>query len=199
MRERFLNMKDNGVMSKAEKKAQLEKEAMIDRKEVYQAKLFKVVHDHIQYRDYQTKTYDLILHPGAVALIPIDKNENLLFVKQWRRAANRIMIELPAGTLEKGETPIDCADRELREETGYKANEITPLGGFYSAPGICSEYLYLFFAKSLTLDPLIGDDTDEIDLLKVPLKQVLKMVQKGEIIDAKTVAGVLWYNQWLKQ
>lgn len=184
-------------MSKAETKAQLEKSAIIRRQEVYQAKLFKVVHDQIRYNDHLTKTFDLILHPGAVALIPIDENGNLLFVKQWRRAANHIMIEFPAGTLEKGEDPIVCADRELREETGYKASEITPLGGFYSAPGICSEYLYLYFARGLSYDPLVGDDTDEIDLLKVPLNKALEMVREGEIIDAKTVAGLLWYNQWL--
>ena len=120
-------------------------------------------------------------------------------MKQWRRAAGRIMIELPAGILEKGELPIISANRELREETGYRSREIVPIGGFYSAPGISSEYVHIFFAKDLVHDPLKAEDTDEIDLLPLSLTEALEKIQSGEIVDAKTVAGVLWYNQWLMQ
>lgn len=186
-------------MSKSETQAHLEKNAQVKRIEIHQGKLFKVVRDQIYYENHLTKTFDLILHPGAVALIPVNDAGHLILVKQWRRAANQILIELPAGTLEKGEDPQVCADRELREETGFKASEITPLGGFYSAPGVFSEYLYLYLARGLSYDPLVGDDSEEIDLLEIPLNQALEMIHQGKIIDAKTVAGLLWYNQWVNK
>lgn len=186
-------------MSKAETKEKLEKEARSDRIDVHEAGFFKVVQDKIHYDNRKSKTFDLILHPGGVAIIAIDENNQVLLVRQWRRAAGQIMIELPAGTLENGEDPLDCAGRELREETGFRATKISPIGGFYSLPGICNEYLHLFYAHGLTPSPLVGDDTDEIDLLKLPIETALEMVRSGEIIDAKTVAGLLWYNQWIKQ
>ncbi len=160
--------------------------------------IFKVVRDEITFDHQDTKNFDLVLHPGAVALIPINSNGKLLLVKQWRRAAQKILVELPAGTLEKDEDPLFCADRELREETGMRAKTITLLTGFYSAPGILSEYLYLYLAQELTPDPLIGDDTEDIDQLTVSIDEAAQMIQSGEIIDAKTILGILWYQQWLK-
>ena len=186
-------------MSKSKNREWLEKTAIVDRKEIYQGKFFQLVQDKVQDKNHLTKTFDLILHPGAVAIIPIDSKGRLILVEQWRPAAGRIMIELPAGTLEKGELPIDCANRELREETGYRGKDIIPIGGFYSAPGILSEYVHIFFAQDLVHDPLTAEDTDEIDLLPLSLSEALEKIQTGEIVDAKTVAGVLWYNQWLAQ
>ena len=109
----------------------------------------------------------------------INANGEILLVKQWRRAAQQILIELPAGTLEKDEDPLFCADRELREETGMRAKNITFLTGFYSAPGILSEYLYLYLAEKLTPDPLIGEDTDDIDQLTVSIDKATQMIQSG--------------------
>jgi ADP-ribose pyrophosphatase len=175
-----------------------EKEAHIKRTEIHQGMIFKVVRDEITFDNQAPKTFDLVIHPGAVALIPINASGEILLVKQWRRAAQKILIELPAGTLEKDEDPLLCADRELREETGMRAKNITFLTGFYSAPGILSEYLYLYLAKEMTIDPLIGDDTDDIDQLTVSVDKATQMIQSGEIIDAKTILGILWYKQWLK-
>ncbi|MDN3509195.1 MAG: NUDIX hydrolase [Candidatus Neptunochlamydia sp.] len=94
----------------------------------------------------------------------------LVLVKQWRRAAREILIEVPAGGLEKGEDPHFCAKRELQEETGFRSDKITHLGGFYSAPGILSEYIHLYLAEKLVANLLIGDDTDEVDLIQIPRK-----------------------------
>lgn len=185
-------------MNNSEIQKKREQEAQIKRIEIHQGVIFKVVRDEITFDHQDTKNFDLVLHPGAVALIPINSNGKLLLVKQWRRAAQKILVELPAGTLEKDEDPLFCADRELREETGMRAKTITLLTGFYSAPGILSEYLYLYLAQELTPDPLIGDDTEDIDQLTVSIDEAAQMIQSGEIIDAKTILGILWYQQWLK-
>ncbi|QVL56907.1 MAG: NUDIX hydrolase [Simkaniaceae bacterium] len=181
-----------------------EKKASIKRSQVHQGKIFTVVRDEIEYDRHLKKTFDLVIHPGAVALIPINKMGELVLVKQWRRAAEKILIELPAGTLEKGEEPLDCAMRELREETGFRAESITPIGGFYSAPGILSEYIYLYLAENLNSAPLVGEDSDEIDLITLSLDTAVQMIFSGEIIDGKTITGILWYkngigSKWKKQ
>ena len=90
------------------------------------------------------------------------------------------------------------ADRELREETGMRAKKLTLLTEFYSAPGILSEYLYLYLAEQLSPDPLVGDDTNDIDQLAVSINEATQMIHSGEIIDAKTILGILWYKQWIK-
>jgi len=154
-------------------------------------------HD-VEYEDKSQKTFDIVAHGGAVVITPIDKAGNLILVRQFRRAANQILIELPAGTLEANEDPLSCAKRELQEEIGYKANEMLPMGGFFPSPGFCTEYLYLYIAKNLTESQLIGDDTDEIDTLTVSLKDCFSLIEKGEIIDAKTIIGIYRYEKWLK-
>ena len=93
------------------------------------------------------RTREVVTHPGAAAILPIDEEGNLVLIKQWRHAVREILIEVPAGVLEKGEEPIICAQRELQEETGYKAHKLSPLGGFFTASGFCNEYIFLFLAK----------------------------------------------------
>ena len=182
-------------------KAKQEKESKITRKEIYKGKIISLVADSIVHDQDPSnkKVFDVVVHPGAVVIIPVDEQGNLILVKQWRRAANQILIELPAGTLEKDEDPLACAMRELQEEIGYKSDEILPFGGFFTAPGFCTEYLYLFIARNLQPSRLIGDDTDEIDSLVVSLDKALEMIEKEEIVDAKTIAGIYRYEKWQKK
>ena len=181
-------------MSNAEKQKEKELRASVEKRLIHQSYIFKVVQNEMTFSPEETKTYDLVIHPGAVALIPIQSDGKILLVRQWRRAAEQILLELPSGTLEKGEDPLDCASRELREETGYRAQTITPLTGFFSAPGILSEFLHLYRAENLVEDPLIGEDTEEIDLVSLTLEECLEKIQTKEIIDAKTILGLLWIN-----
>ena len=182
------------MVSNAEKQRDREQSANFNKHLIHESQTFKVVQNEITFSPKETKTYDLVIHPGAVALIPIQNDGKILLVHQWRRAAQKILLELPAGTLEVGETPLECASRELREETGYRAKAITPLTGFFSAPGILSEFLHLYLAENLVEDPLIGDDTEEIDLVSLTLEECLEKIQAREIIDAKTILGLLWIN-----
>lgn len=137
--------------------------------------------------------YDIVEHPGACVMIPVADDGKLHLVKQWRRAAGQILLELPAGTLEKNEEPIYCAQRELQEEIGYRANKLTPLGGFYTAPGFCDEYLHLFLAEELEESVLPGDDSEKIDQVTLSFDEALKYIDNGKITDAKTILGIYRY------
>ena len=181
----------------AESQALREQGAKIDQKFILEGKFIQVRRDVIEFNGHPTQTWDLIVHPGAVAVIPIDDQGRLVLVEQWRRAIGKITIEIPAGLLEKGEAPEFCAQRELREETGYRAKELASFGGCYCAPGLSDEYVHLFIAQGLQKDPLIADDTEAIDVRTVSPEEALKMIEEGIIYDAKTVVGILRYARVL--
>ena len=145
--------------------------------EIYHGKLITLRTDI--YEDEQK--YDVILHPGAVAMIPILPNGDLVFVKQYRQAAEEELYEIPAGTLEKGEKPYETAQRELQEEIGYKSQNMTPLFACYSAPGFSSEYIYFFLAKDLEKSVLIAEDTDEIEVIEVSLEKANQMIKEKKL------------------
>lgn len=147
--------------------------------------------------DEKPKIFEIVEHPGAAVIVPIDESGKIILVRQWRRAAEEILIELPAGMLEKEEEPIVCAQRELQEETGFGAHKFTSLGGFYSAPGFCNEFLHLFLAEDLYSAPLPPDENESIDLLLLSLEEILELIRQNQILDAKTVAGILRYQLFL--
>jgi ADP-ribose pyrophosphatase len=177
----------------------LEKSSPTQRQEIYRGKTITLRCDTQKKVDGSLKKWDIVVHPGAVVLIPITAKQEILLVKQWRHAIDKRILELPAGTLEVGEEPHVCAQRELQEETGFRANQIIPLGGFYSAPGFCTEYLHLFLALDLESDPLPADDDEKIDLYPVSFEKAEKMIKSGEIYDAKTIAGIQRYAHWSSQ
>lgn len=169
-----------------------EKTSKTDSKWIYEGKVISLKLDTYEIAG-RAKTFEIVKHVEAVVIVPIAADGRILLIQQWRRAVEEITIELPAGTIEKGEDPIDCAKRELQEETGFSAKKIKPLGGFYSAPGFCNEYLHLFLAQDLHLDPLPADDDEMIDLLPVSAKEATRLIHENQIRDAKTVAGILRY------
>lgn len=170
-----------------------EKNSLIDSRWAYRGRIVNLRLDTYQLGP-KTKIAEIIHHPGAVVILPIAPDGKLLLVQQWRRAAGEILIELPAGTLEENEDPKLCALRELQEETGYLSEKLTPLGGFFAAPGYADEYLHLFLAEQLRPSPLPPDDDEAIDLLPLSLKDALHLIETGRIRDAKTIAGILRYN-----
>jgi len=178
----------------AEAQAVREREAKIHREWLHRGRYIQLRKDVIEIENAPIKTWELIVHPGAVAIIPIDAKGDLILVEQWRCAIEKITLEIPPGTLNSGELPLGCAQRELQEETGYKAHILTPLGGCYSAPGISNEYVYLYIGEKLEKSPLIADDTDLIDIRTVSVKKALEMIEEGSITDAKTIVGILRYQ-----
>jgi ADP-ribose pyrophosphatase len=137
---------------------------------------------------------DVVEHPGGVTVLAFDDQDRVLLVRQYRHPVGRPLLELPAGTLEPGESPEHCASRELQEETGYRADRLERLGGFYSAPGYCSEYLYVFLAEGLLESKLDGDEED-IRVERHSLAEVNELVAAGEVEDAKTLAALTLLGQ----
>ncbi|MCA9886337.1 MAG: NUDIX hydrolase [Anaerolineae bacterium] len=158
---------------------------------VYDGKLVKVDKLTVQLPDEATALREVVKHPGAVAIVPLDTDMNVLMVRQFRIAAQQQLLEIPAGTLEPNEEPDLAAVREMREETGFRPNNIQHIGGVYPAPGYTTEYIHLYYATDLVEAPLEQDSDEFIDLVRMPLSEAIERVASGEIEDGKTVAGLL--------
>ncbi|MBC8172035.1 MAG: NUDIX hydrolase [Anaerolineae bacterium] len=166
-------------------------ETIVSTRKVYSGKIVKLDVHEVILPDGQHSKREVVRHPGAVAVIALDDQEQLLLVRQFRLAAKQVMIEIPAGTLYPEEPPEECAMREMQEETGYKPAVLESLGGFFVAPGYTTEFIHLFFATGLTPSPLPGDVDEFIEVLRLPLPAALKMIETGEIMDGKTITGLL--------
>ena len=148
---------------------------------------------------------EVVVHPGAVVILPFasggehpTRNDTILLIRNVRLGIGKQLVELPAGTLEKNEAPINCAGRELQEETGYLARKLVPMGGFYSSPGIMTERLYAYAAFDLTQTQTHFDDGEQIELLPTKFIAALDMIKTGEIEDGKTIATLLMYALMFK-
>lgn len=163
---------------------------LIDSEIVYPGKAFTIRRDKVRMPDGREARWDVVEHHGSVVLVPVDDQGNLLFVRQYRHAAGMNMLELPAGTLDEGEPPQDCAARELREETGQAARHLQSLGGFHLAPGYSTEYMHVFLATGLYPSPLQADEDEFLQVQPIPLSQALDQAQTGEVPDAKSLAAL---------
>ena len=141
-------------------------------------------------------TWDIVTHPGAVAVLPVTRGGNLILIYQWRRAVGKILLEIPAGVLEKGEKPEKAAQRELQEEIGYVARELTSLGGIHTAAGFADEYIHLFVGRKLEESALPKDAHEAIDVVEMPLAQALELIDRHTITDAKTICSILKYARF---
>jgi ADP-ribose pyrophosphatase len=139
--------------------------------------------------------YEIVEHAGGAAVVALDGDGNVLLVRQARPAVGAALLELPAGLVDAGEQPIDCARRELEEETGYTCDHLEPLARFYSSPGFCTELLHVFAASGLRECATTPDEEEELELVRMPLEQAIDLVLNGEISDAKTITGLLAYQR----
>lgn len=138
---------------------------------------------------------EVVRHPGSVVIIPRLNDGRLCLIRNYRVAVDQTLIELPAGTLEAGEPPRECAFRELTEETGYRANRMDALTAFYAAPGILDEYMHLFLATELEAGEPAREPGEEIENLLVEPQEALQLIRQGEIKDAKTIIGLMFIAQ----
>ena len=155
---------------------------------MFKGKAVNVWRDEVQYPDGRRVLIEVIRHPGSVAVLPVDEDGKVWFVRQYRHPAGQLLLELPAGTLEGDENPEVTAAREIREEIGMAANTLIPLGSFYIAPGYSDEFMYAYLATGLKPDPLEQDAGEYIEVEKYLLSEVEAMLTRGEILDVKTVA-----------
>ena len=158
---------------------------------IYQGRVIKLFREVLSVRG-QEIIRETIKHPGAVVVVPVLDDGRIVFVRQYRRAIEKEILELPAGTLEPGERKDLCARRELQEETGWKAKTMTQLGQFYAAPGFISEQMTLFMARGLSPAKACPEPDELLRPVILSLKSALKRVHSGAICDAKTIIGLLF-------
>lgn len=159
----------------------------------YQGRILDLYSEVRRLPDGRDAEFEIVRHPGGAAVLPILPDGRLLLLRQFRPAADGYLVEIPAGRLESGETPLQCAARELCEETGWRATSLTPLGTVYSTPGFCDEQIHLFVAGQLEPGTLQRDADEFIELFSVTLDEALAMIEQGEIPDSKTQLAILRY------
>ena len=160
-------------------------------KSIYEGRIVKFSLLDVRLPDGKETQRELITHPGAVAIVAMDAAQNVLLVRQFRSAAGKVLVEIPAGTLNPGEEPLACADRELQEETGMRAAHFEALSGMYTAPGYTTEFIHLYYATGLSESALPQDDDEFIEVERVTMAEALAMIERGEIADGKSIAGLL--------
>ena len=161
---------------------------------LFQAKRFRVERAVQTTPDGGEHVREVVRHPGAVAILPLLDDGRICFIRNYRVAVDQTLIELPAGTLESGEPPAECAVRELAEETGYRAGRMRHLLTFCMSPGILDEQMHLFVADRLQPGPIALEAGEDIQQLHCTWDEALAMVHRGEIHDAKTLVGLLYYR-----
>ena len=173
---------------------------LIEKQTIYNGKKVRLELHHLESDETQTRYIrEVVVHPGAVVVLAFDKDDRVLLIRSRRYAIGQILIELPAGTLEKGEDPINCAGRELLEETGYLAGRLVPIGNFFTSPGILSEKMYAFAAYDLEQQQTALEEGEEIELMPTPYDAAVRMIKDGQIHDGKTIAALLMYERFFRQ
>ena len=147
---------------------------------IYHGRVFDLVSTRVRLPDGKDHTYDLIKHNGAVVIVPIDQQGNILFVRQFRVGAERTLLELPAGLLEKGETPENSAAREVREETGMAASQLEEIGQLYMVPGYSTEKMHAFLATGLYESGLPADADEFLELVRIPVERTYEMAARAD-------------------
>ena len=164
-----------------------------------QGRAFKIRRDYLKTPDGRETKLEIIEHGGSVVIIPVDDENNLLFVRQYRHAARGDLLELPAGTRDDDEPYEACAAREIREETGMEAGKLQKVGEFYLAPGYSTEFMAVFLATGLKENPLPADDDEFLQVERIPLKKAIEMAEHGDVPDAKSLAALLLARPYLEK
>jgi len=158
---------------------------------IYRGRLVGLRVDTVELPSGGQSKREIVEHGACTAIVALDSEDNVLLVRQYRKPVEKVLLELPAGSVESGEDSLDCARRELGEETGYAAEIWEKLGFFYSSPGFCTEEMHVYVATGLTPVESDADDDENIDVVRVPLSKAPELIASGEICDAKSIAGLL--------
>ena len=174
-------------------------EKTLSENEIYKGRIITLHVDEIELPDGQRGIREIVEHSGGVCVAAMTEDKELYFVRQYRYPYKRVLLELPAGKLEKGEDPLEAGKRELEEECGVVADEVISLGTVYPTVAYCSEIIYLFAAKGLRSTKQHLDEGEFLDVEKISIEKAVEMVMNGEISDSKTVALVLKINNLVKE
>jgi ADP-ribose pyrophosphatase len=171
---------------------------LIKSEPLFKGRAFGIRRDYVSTPDGRETKFDIVEHGGSVVILPVDENRNLILVRQYRHAAGKELLELPAGTREGDEPFEHCAAREIREETGFAAGRLERVGHFYLAPGYSTEFMVVFVATDLVHDPLKPDEDEFLQIEKIPLRRLFELIEMGELPDAKSLAALLLARKFLE-
>jgi len=163
---------------------------------VYDGKFLKVRHDEVRLPGGKSATRDYIVHPGAVMIVPMTDDGQLVIERQHRYPLDHVLVEFPAGKLDAGETTLHCAQRELLEETGYRAREWAHAGRLHNAPAYSTEFIEIWFARGLVAGPQQLDEGEFVEVRTIAEAALFAQAASGELTDAKTMVGLLKLQQW---
>jgi len=166
-------------------------ERTLETEYIYNGKLVNLRIDTVELPSGRKTRREIVEHGACCAIVPIDEEDNVLLVSQYRKPVDKVLLEIPAGNIEPDENPLSCARRELEEETGFSAHRWDEMSVFYTSPGFCTEEMHLFMATGLRPSERSPDIDEFIKLQRVPMARIPEMIAGGEIGDAKSIAGLL--------
>ena len=167
------------------------KETRLTSRSVFEGRVIQVRVDNVRLSNGREAVREVADHAPAVVIAPIDADGSVVLVRQYRYPVEEALLEAPAGIVEPGEDPDYCAQRELQEETGYRSGDLRSLGGFWTSPGFCSEYMYAYVARDLAPSRLEMDYDEDIEVERYPMSEIPAMIRDGRIRDAKSIAVLL--------
>ena len=169
----------------------MEPERLVTTRKVFDGKIVRLRVDTVSLQTGRQAEREVVEHDAVAVIVPIDQDDNVILVRQYRHPIGQDLLEAPAGIVEGSESPDDCARRELQEETGYAAGTLRALGGFWISPGFSTEYIYAYHATDLSPSKLEADEDEIIEVEKLPLSRINGLIQAGEIQDGKTIAALM--------
>ncbi|MBI4298219.1 MAG: NUDIX hydrolase [Chloroflexi bacterium] len=169
----------------------LDSEPTLESRYLYRGRILNLRVDTVELPKGGKTKREIVEHGHSVVVVPVDKGGTVLLVSQFRKATESYLLEAPAGGVEEGESPEECALRELKEETGYTAGTIKHLGSFWIAPGFCTEYMHAYLATDLEPGETDQKADENIELARVPLAEVPQRIRSGELRDSKSIAALL--------
>ena len=172
-------------------------EKKISSEKVFEGKIIKLFFDKVMLPNKKLATREKVWHPGAVAVVPLTSNNEIILIKQYRYPVEEVLIEIPAGKLDKDEIPSDCAKRELQEEVGAVGGNLIHLSSFHTTPGFSNELLHLYLAINFEKKENNPDEDEFLQILNVPIKECIDWVFEGKIKDAKSIIGILMANEYI--
>ncbi len=165
---------------------------------LFKGKVFDLQVDEIEYNSGNTGIREVAVHPGGAVVVPLTNEKKIILISQFRYPLQKMLLEFPAGKLEKGEDPFNCAVRELQEETGYKTNNIIKLGSIFTTPGFCTEELHIYLARELVHGEYSREEGEfGMEIFEYSFEEVENKIVNGEIMDSKTICGVFLAKKFL--